>query len=215
MKSIVFSGADLHFINQYDGVSHDQWNATRGPIVLVRSSLRDHYLREQKFRCAYCRMEKKERHGMTWDVEHIIPKATHPQFLYEPKNLAMACKECNLAKKDKEVLVRPRRAIREYPVDKDEFKIVHPHFDKYSDHFEIISVQGRITHRPKDAYKGKETFIVCELIRFSYAFAEWDAFDVAIVEQFSGFIERCPADATKDEICRFMRTLSFTIQADF
>ncbi|MOA26398.1 hypothetical protein D3C78_1471900 [compost metagenome] len=160
-------------------------------------------------------MEKKENHGLTWDVEHIIPKATHPQFLYEPENLAMACKECNSAKLNKEVLSAPRLRLKKYPSNSGDYKIVHPHYDTYSEHFEIIVIEGRITHRPKNNHKAKETFLLCDLIRFSYAFGEWEDFNYAIVSKFSRFVESCPKDATKEQIAAFMRTLTFTVNADF
>lgn len=215
MEKIEFSGGDAAFISRYDGVSHEQWNSTEGFIVNLRKTIRSHYLSQQKYRCAYCRMEKKEQHGLTWDVEHIIPKATHPKFLYEPENLAMACKECNIAKANKDVLVKPLSHSSSYPTKSEDYKIVHPHYDSYSENFELIVVEGRVTHRPKNSHKAKETFLMCDLIRFSYAFAEWEDFNHAIVSKFSHFVENCPKEATKEQIASFMRTLTFTIQADF
>lgn len=215
MESVVFTGQLLEYIEEYDGVSHSVWNSTAGPIVEVRAFVRLHYLKEQKFRCAYCRIEKKETHGLTWDVEHIIPKSTHPNFLFHPQNLAIACKECNSAKDNHEVLVRPRKRLSTYPLQKEDYRIVHPHFDVYSDHFEITSVNGRIRHRAKNDHKARETYIICNLIRFDYSYAEWEDFDAAIVEPFANFIERCPPDATKEQISAFMRTITFAVAADF
>lgn len=215
MRPVVFTENDLNYVNRYDGVSHAEWNHTDGPVVALRRTIRAHYLAEQRYRCAYCRMEKKENHGLTWDVEHIIPKAVYPRFLYEPMNLAMVCKECNIAKSDKNVLCRTLSRHAPLPVTPDAYTIVHPHYDQYSEHFEIIVVGGKITHRPKNNHKARETFIVCDLVRFSYAFGEWEDFDYAIVKTFSEFVEACPPSATPEQIAAFMGTLRFTINADF
>ena len=215
MRPVVFVGDNLNYVNRYDGVSHTEWNQTDGPIVELRRTIRTHYLAEQKYRCAYCRMEKKENHGLTWDVEHIIPKAVYPRFLYEPLNLAMVCKECNTAKLDKSVLHRALSPRASLPINSDAYTIVHPHHDKYSEHFEIIIVAGKITHRPKNNHKAKETFIMCDLVRFSYAFGEWEDFNYAIVKTFSEFVEACPPNATPGQISAFMGTLRFTVNADF
>jgi hypothetical protein len=215
MNPITFAGEDANYITSYNGVDHEIWNHTKGQIVALRHSIRTHYLDEQRFMCAYCRMERKERHGLTWDVEHIIPKSTHPRYLFEPENLALACKECNLSKLNKNVLVKKIAINAEYPRAPDSFTIIHPHYDTYSDHMEIAVLGKKILHRPKNRGKGKETFIICDLVRFSYEFSEWEDFNYAIVKEVSDYIKRCPVDATKDEIARFVSTLNFTVEADF
>lgn len=214
MKPITFTGADAAFVKGYNGIDHKIWNENVGPIVALRHSIRTHYLDEQHFMCAYCRMRKREQHGLTWDVEHVIPKATYPGFLFEPKNLALACRECNLSKWDKPVLYKPVKG-KKYPDNGDLFTIIHPHYDVYSDHMEIAVLADKIFHRPKNKEKGKETFIICDLIRFAYEFAEWKDFNYAIVKEVSEYIKNCPVDATKDEIQRFMCTLNFTVEANF
>lgn len=215
MKPIIFTGADAAYISSYNGIDHEIWNHTKGKIVALRHSIRTHYLNQQSFMCAYCRMEKKERHGLTWDVEHIISKSTHPRYLFEPENLALACKECNISKLDKGVLTKNLTKKAAYPRVPDAFTIIHPHYDTYSDHMEIAVLAKKVFHRPKNKDKGRETFIICDLVRFSYEFAEWKDFNYAIVKEVSDYIKRCPIDATKDEIERFMSTLNFKVEADF
>jgi hypothetical protein len=56
---------------------------------------------------------------------------------------------------------------------------------------------------------------MCDLIRFSYAFGEWEDFNYAIVRTFSEFVEACPPSATPEQIAAFMGTLQFTVNADF
>ncbi|MEE1901378.1 HNH endonuclease [Pseudomonas inefficax] len=215
MKPITFTGADSTFVNSYDGVNHGLWNSTKGPIVALRASIRTHYLEEQGYMCAYCRMLKREKHGLSWDVEHIIPKSEYPRFLFEPENLALACKECNLSKHDKNVLTRPLGDKAVYPTDRDSFTIIHPHYDTYSEHMEVAVIAGKVFHRPKNKEKGKETFIMCDLIRFSYEYGEWKDFSYGITKEVNDFLNKCPPDATPQEISRFLGMLSFTVNADF
>lgn len=215
MHKVTFCGADAAYIACYDGLDHTQWNRTSGPIVGIRSTIRGHYLREQRYLCAYCRMEYKQRHGLTWDVEHIIPKAMHPQYLYDPENLALACKECNQSKDNLNVLGAGVSTKGILPDRQSDYLIIHPHFDKYSDHMEIAVIERKIFHRPKNKGKGKETFLLCDLVRFSYAFGEWEDFNFAIVKTVSDFISRCPKDATAAEISRFVSTIKFTEEVDF
>ncbi|WP_339466004.1 HNH endonuclease [Pseudomonas sp. EA_65y_Pfl2_P74] len=215
MKPIVFNGDDSAYISTYDGLNHKIWNETTGPIVSLRASVRKHYLDQQGYKCAYCRMLKRENHGLSWDVEHIVPKSEHPRFLFEPENLALACKECNLSKLDQKVFARPLRKNALYPRGKEHYTIIHPHYDKYEDHMEIAGFGGKVIYIPKNKGKGKETFIMCDLLRFSYDYGDWKDFSYAITKEVSEFVNRCPADATSKDISRFLSTLNFTINPDF
>lgn len=73
---------------------------------------------------------------MVWDIEHIVSKDKKVQFMFEPRNLCVACKNCNGAKGSKEVLVNPNR-IR-FPSSSQNYKIIHPHFDTYHEHINAI-----------------------------------------------------------------------------
>ncbi|WP_080958390.1 HNH endonuclease [Pseudomonas putida] len=215
MKPIVFTGADSIFVNAYDGVTHGIWNETKGPIVPLRASIRKHYLEQQGYMCAYCRMLKRENHGLSWDVEHIIAKSEYPRFLFEPENLALACKECNLSKHDKSVLTHPLNKKATYPRSNDSFSIIHPHYDTYSDHIEVAFIAGKVFHRPKNKHKGKETFIMCDLIRFSYEYGEWKDFSYGITKEVDDFLNKCPPNSTPQQIAQLLGFLSFTVNVDF
>lgn len=213
MKKVEYTGTVKDFVDGYDKKDHSIWNNTSGQVVDVRSVIRQHYLKEQAYCCAYCRIEKKESHGMTWDVEHILPKAIFPEYLFEPENLAVACKECNTPKDDVNILANKSKVPEKFPVRSKDYIIVHPHFDVYDHHFEIIEVQGKRIYRLRNGHKAKQTYIICNLSRFDYKFAEWDSFDSAMVERISGFLDSCPQDATPSEIKRMLGHLVFTKKA--
>lgn len=166
------------FIDGYDKKNYTLWNTDADEMTRLRKTYRDYFLEKQEFRCCYCQQKKYEKHGLTWDIEHIAPKSRYPEFLFEQKNLTIACKECNTAKGEKDTLsIKPRRT---YPSTGDKFKIIHAHYDNYSDHIEIITIGNQTTYRVKNGKKGKETYLMCNLIRFDYAYAEWENFDDAL-----------------------------------
>lgn len=212
MKKITPEGKYKKMIESYDLKDHNIWNATKGDMVEVRKTIREFYLKEQGYKCAYCRMEKKESHGYTWDIEHVLPKASYPEYLLEPENLAIACRECNNPKDDHEMLSDPKFRTKVYPTDKECFKIIHPHFDKYSENMEVVILNGKRIYLPLNSGKGKYTLISCDLCRFSYKFAEWESFDDAAIISFSEFLDNCPADATPDEIKRMLGHIRFNLK---
>ncbi|CAM3328838.1 HNH endonuclease [Polaromonas hydrogenivorans] len=197
------------YIDEYDKTDHQIWNKTEGKIVEVRNTIRKHYLKEQSYCCAYCKIEKKETHGLTWDIEHILPKSLFPEYLFEPENLAIACKECNNPKDATNVLTNQSKKPIKYPSRSNDYSIVHPHFDKHHEHFEIIVIGKKRIYRILNEHKASQTYIACNLSRFDYKFAEWECFDSAIANEFSAFLDKCPPDANPAEIKRMLGHMKF------
>jgi uncharacterized protein (TIGR02646 family) len=215
MDKVNYVGKVKEYVEAYDGIKQSIWSDNSAEILAARAYIRKHYLTEQDFRCAYCRIQKKEKHGMTWDVEHILPKSLYPEFLFEPENLAVACKECNGSKDNQEILTKKLGKARNYPRSSDEFKIVHPHYDKLSDHIEISVVEGRRRYRVLNNEKGRNTYIACNFFRFDFEFGEWESFDDAIVNYLSGFLDRCHKDDTPQDVKRQLSHIQFVINCDF
>lgn len=215
MKKVEYIDNIKIYVDGYDLKNHLIWNENTDNILKARKYIREHYLLEQCFRCAYCRIQKKEKHGMTWDVEHILPKSKYPEFLFEPCNLVVACKECNGSKDSHDILQKKLRRGSIYPDDSNYFSIAHPHYDKYSQHIEISVVEGKRKYRVLDKNKGRNTYIACNFFRFDYEYGEWDSFDDAIISEFSSFLDNCPMDATPIEVKRQLGHLSFVLKCDF
>lgn len=127
----------------------------------IRGVIKNHYKVEQGYKCPYCAVVYPVAHGMVWDIEHIVAKDKKVQFMFEPRNLCVACKDCNGAKSSKEVLVNPTRV--RFPTNSGDYKIVHPHFDDYGEHISAV-VPGEF-YRPLTE-KGEFTIITCRLLRF-------------------------------------------------
>lgn len=169
LEGVVFSDASLSYISNYDGVSYKIWNNQKDKSILkIRKEIRDHYLPLQKHCCAYCRQESLTADGYVWTVEHILSKSKHPNFLFEPLNLALACRDCNRKKSAKEDLINGMlNSCKEYPKSSEDFNIIHPHFDKYSLYIELILQGGRYIYNPLHA-KGVKTIEVCDLTRYAF-----------------------------------------------
>ncbi|MBB3158104.1 hypothetical protein FHS07_001800 [Microbacterium proteolyticum] len=141
----------------------DPWADER--IGAMKARAKKHYIAEQDNRCCYCAEQWLTEHGRVWDLEHVVPKVLRPEFMFEPRNLAVACPDCNLAKWDKETLTGPQ--IAEYPSQAGSFLVVHPHFDRWEDHIEKCGVVFRpITE------KGTWTVTECNLGRFALKYAD-------------------------------------------
>lgn len=165
MTPVTYSPASQAIVAAFNALPPAQKDSAYWSDVLVsgvRKEAKDHYLAQQKNHCCYCRRLMQTNNNAVWDGEHVIAKITRPEFLFEPRNLAASCKDCNLAKNDKNVLKNPKR--KTFPAKSADYLIVHPHFDTYDDH---ISWRGNVCAPRKHSKKGQQTIIDCSLMRFS------------------------------------------------
>lgn len=159
---VVYSEEQLQLLGQYaerEDKSGADWSNEE--FNEIRTAIKAHYKVEQNYKCPYCATVYPVTNGMAWDIEHVVPKDKKVGFMFEPRNLCVACKDCNGAKSSKEVLVNPRRV--RFPNRSCDYKIVHPHFDNYEEHISAI-VPGNF-YRPLTK-KGEFTIISCGLLRF-------------------------------------------------
>lgn len=193
-----------------------KWNETSEEITSLKKEIREFYLTNQEYKCAYCRQKKLEKHGMTWDIEHILPKSIYPQFILEPENLAMVCKACNQAKSNQNPLSSgTAKKILKYPKKSTQYKIIHPHFDVYSQHMEIHQLGSRVLFIPVlGSEKGNFTHRVCNLIRFAYDYSGYGMnLDSDIKDILFDFIEKCPPGSSKEEIKKLSSFMSTKINS--
>lgn len=190
MKVYKYSLQDLDIINLFDSTNKSFWTEKNEELKLLRENLRKHFLNEQKNRCSYCKLLKQENHGLTWDIEHIVPRKLFPHFTFEPLNLSISCKECNEAKGEENVFTTNYK-YKKYPKS-EKYAIIHPHFDKYTDHMDIrIMPDGKILHVPKSS-KGKNTFYICDLVRFTMEAFNSQSIDRDLLISFSRFVDNSP-----------------------
>ena len=181
------------------------WNDKR--VNSVKLKMKRHYSENQQYRCCYCQKQVLVRHAMVWDSEHIASKSRHPRFMFEPKNLAASCKDCNGPKGETEVLINP--TVADYPNSGNEFLIIHPHFDNYSDCI-YIRPDGKV-YIPKNE-KGTFTIECCNLTRFVENFADIpysisdDIFTSLVYEMHNNHDPLARSNA-KNELIRYIKDL--------
>lgn len=125
----------------------------------LKSSLKTHYIREQHRRCAYCNKIYDSARHRVWDLDHVLPRNTFPQFTFDPRNIVASCVECNNWKSNKAAL---RGAATLYPRSSRRFLIIHRAFDDFRHH--IVS-NGRFFYQSVTE-KGSYTIWACRLNRF-------------------------------------------------
>lgn len=163
---VVYHGHLSDYYEEYmrDSSKHNskKWD-DKEDLVLgeMKEHIKRFYYIAQNHSCVYCKQEIAVKHLAIWDAEHILPKDKYPQFLLEPKNLCLSCKDCNRAKWDEDILMKG--SAREYPKNGDSIRIIHPHFDSYEKHIEVLKLGCIYQAKTR---KGAETISVCGLFRF-------------------------------------------------
>lgn len=132
-------------------------------VTEMKLRIKKHYISEQGETCAYCKVDLHTSHGMVWDTEHIIDKDSSPQWIFEPLNLCVSCKDCNQSKWNRAVTKSKSTSYKSFPNKKANYRIVHAHFDNYEDHIQV-AVPG-VTYRYKSE-KGRQTIETCGLLRY-------------------------------------------------
>lgn len=167
--AVVYDEVDYKLVQEFDalpvsGKKGNYW--TNDTIKLLKSKVKAHYIKVQKNRCCYCNRKTLSENHNHWNIEHIVPKAKYPRFMFTPINLAASCIDCNIAKDEQQVLTKPN--LVKYPKDSNGFKIIHPHFDEHQDHIEVIELVyiGKTD-------KGCETIYMCKLLRFAAKYIDW------------------------------------------
>lgn len=148
--------------NKDMGLVAKDWNSGKTYIKEFKKHLRQDMYNKQNKLCAFCRIHVPLA-CVPMHREHIVYKDKHPQWMFLPENLCVACPSCNEYKGTTEVLANPK--VKEYPKTSNGFKIIHPLYDRYSDHIELL---GDILYRGKTD-KGIFTINTCHLYRIELA----------------------------------------------
>lgn len=121
---------------------HTDWNKEelKEELQNLRIYIRDHYRREQKSKCAYCKKDVSTISALNCHVEHIAPKSQYEIYMFIPRNLCVACADCNQIKNEKDTIHPLPNGVprKRYPNSSSAFKIVHPHYDTYEEHIDIF-----------------------------------------------------------------------------
>lgn len=155
MKQITSAVIDddlLDALHRYDPERQkDMWKNSNGNPRKFKDDLTLQLLFHQSRRCAYCGIRLREKSPAR---DHIAPKESHPEFTFIPANLVLACFFCNSECKGTEDTVALKNAVYE----NCSFTIIHPIFDKPSDHIHFVNGNTKLLIKVvPGSLKGRET----------------------------------------------------------
>lgn len=128
-----------------------------------KKNIRNHLKREQRGRCAFCRIRINT--GTSWaNLEHLISKTDYPTFMLKPENLVYCCTRCNMSKLKQNVISNPvqDKSLQIFPTNSQGFLIINPYHDNYEDHIDFLD---EIIIVSKNSLKGTKTIELYKLYR--------------------------------------------------
>lgn len=138
---------------------HKDWSESK--YNKLKERIKFHYSVVQNDTCAYCR-EQVRFDGYGEPIEHIIPKSTASEWMFEAKNLCLSCYGCNTKKSTTNTYLKDYNQGDSYPEDGSDISIIHPHYDSFSYH---IDTSELIFKPRKSSSKGIKTINLCKLNR--------------------------------------------------
>jgi len=181
MKPVQYTGKLEAIVSAYNARSDAEKSGSyweHADVKEVRSHIKKHYIKAQGFRCCFCQQHVASSNGRLWDAEHIISRSKAPGFMFDPLNLVVSCPDCNIHKTN--TRTTKGNAKKKYPKDSEYYRVIHPHFDIYKEHI-LHKHYIYIGKTPK----GSETIRICNLVRYSSEFIDWDSEeDVEEIERY-------------------------------
>lgn len=163
MTPVQYSAVSQTIVDAFEALPTDQQSGdywSNDAVAPVRGEIKEHYIEEQKYHCIYCARQIVTDNKSLWDAEHIISRAKAPRFMFKSENLAISCRDCNIAKGEKEIRHNPNR--KSFPNKSEHYLIIHPHYDNYGNHIRWFGeICAPITE------KGQNTQQICNLTRFT------------------------------------------------
>ena len=110
---------------------------------LLKAKIKPYLLAKTSDCCCYCRRSMHQWHGLTIDIEHVLPKSNgkYPQFTFDLKNLSISCKRCNMGIKGNDTSFYLGAPGEADPFKSEHYEFIHPNFDVADDHLGFLFVQ--------------------------------------------------------------------------
>jgi uncharacterized protein (TIGR02646 family) len=175
----------------------------------LKAKIKPYLLARTSNCCCYCRRSMHHWHGITIDIEHVLPKGDgkFPQFTFEIKNLSVSCKRCNMGIKGSKTSFYLGAANEADPFKSEHYEFIHPNLDVVDNHLEFLSVQynGKIMvmyQVVNASAKGSKTYEYFELRKL-----ELNSFDEA-----QGLDDVSPSESLPPELARELKVVLGSIQ---
>lgn len=111
----------------------DDWN--NNTFKGIKRLLRFSHYKTQKRRCAYCRRLLNPE-GINEHIDHIVARNINHRWMFKPKNLILACYQCNTQKSKLNILINTWVRKR-LPKKANNFIYFNPYYHHWHEHFEI------------------------------------------------------------------------------
>lgn len=101
-----------------------------------KSKVKLHYRHAQNEQCSYCKRVILGEFRMVLDIEHILPKgnAKYKRFMFNPRNLCISCKRCNMEIKGADTsFIAENASFEDDFYSSGKYLFLHPHSDDYWD----------------------------------------------------------------------------------
>jgi uncharacterized protein (TIGR02646 family) len=154
-------------------------------IVEVKNKIKDYYTNNDLSQCCYCGTVFQGIHRMNIDIEHILPKSKYRPLTFEPINLNIACKKCNLTSKGQKIdfLHDPVAMGTDY-YNSSHYKFIHPNLDTYTDHLKIITSRNGNTILHKYIVQNEQKG------RYTYNYFHLEDFEINYINVAQGIKEK-------------------------
>jgi hypothetical protein len=104
-------------------------------LQYLKDKIRDYFINCSIPRCCYCYKSFVGQHRLDIDTEHILPQSFYKDLIFEPLNLNIACKRCNMTiKKERLDFITDISSMGTDYFKSQHYKFIHPNLDIYTDH---------------------------------------------------------------------------------
>jgi len=132
-------------------------------LAPIKTKIKETIKPKLEDQCCYCRKNLHNEFNMVIDIEHVLPQKKFPNYIFEPLNLSLACKRCNMQiKKDDISFFLNDNSLENTPFNKENYLFIHPNLDNYFENMIvctfIINNKKLIKYkslRPKGVYTYK------------------------------------------------------------
>jgi 5-methylcytosine-specific restriction endonuclease McrA len=149
LKPVKYRVNDVAKLRDNPIVSSDDW--TSSEFNSIKRFLRHLHYKSQNRRCSYCRRLLNPL-GVNEHIDHIIARSIKSGWMFKPRNLVLACYQCN-TQKSAVSAIPVGQIFKRLPQKPHNYILFNPYVHKWSEHFEIednlflkaISIVGQNT----------------------------------------------------------------------
>lgn len=155
-------------------------DAEKVALKSAKNKILAYHLLRHGGNCCYCRTNLNGAGPYMTDREHVLPKGrpAYKPYSFTLWNLAAACKRCNMQfKKSGDSFVVDKDDPTKFE-SSDNYRFVHPNFDRWNDHLKRFAVQDGEMNLVKFVRKQSDKAAFTHQF-FDFGGLEVDTFDQA------------------------------------